>query len=374
MTAASTLDRYSSIGFLVKKQKRKTRGLAEPKVTMAVIAAEAGLSLSTVSLALRGNSSIPIHTRRRVLNLARELGYVPRRGSVLGIRSGLKNVGLVVKTLPENPQDNPFYSIVQAGVEMACRAHRLNVLYASLPVDEDSRITDVPRLFSDGELNGLLLVGVQLTEQNAAIFERLGVPIVLVDAYAESHAHDSVVSANFEGAYEAVSYLARLGHRRIALVGSHPRAFPSIAQRQAGYERALDDHGIHERHYIDCSLVGDAAFAAALRYFESGPPVTAVFGVNDEVAIWAMRAAKSLGRLVPQDISFAGFDDDLLAAHVEPPLTTMQVDKLGMGRHAIDLLINRAEHPDAAVVETVLRPRLIERESVLALSPPPGLR
>lgn len=275
-------------------------------------------------------------------------------------------MGLVIKTLPDNPRDNPFYSVVQAGVELACRAHRLNLLFASLPVDDDSRIIDVPRLFSEERLDGLLVVGMQLNDANAAVFDGFHAPIVLVDAYAESQAYDSVVSANVEGARAAVSHLIGLGHRRIALVGSHANAYPSIAQRREGYERALKEHGIGEAQYIDCSLVGDAAFSATYEALGQDGPVTAVFGVNDEVTIWAMRAAKARGCRVPGDVSFVGFDDDLLAGHVEPALTTMRVDKVGMGRLAVELLIHRVAHPDAAVVQAVLHPTLVERDSVAA--------
>ena len=338
----------------------------QPKVTMALIAEEVGVSLSTVSLALRGKSSIPAQTRQRVLDKARELGYVRRPPARVAAPAWLKNVGLVIKTLPANPQDNPFYSVVQSGVEAACRARRLNLLYASLPVDDDSRITDVPSLFFDGGLDGLLVVGIQVTELNAGTFERLGVPTVLVDAYADSQAYDAVVSANVAGAREAVSYLIERGHRRVAIVGSHPGAFPSIAERRAGYEQALDERGIDERYYIDCSLVGDAAYTATYEFLGEGHPVSAIFGVNDECAIRAMRAARALGLDVPRDLSVVGFDDDLLAPHVEPPLTTMRVDKLAMGRLAVDLLANRVEHPEAAIVEAALRPRLIERGSVAA--------
>jgi len=94
------------------------------------------------------------------------------------------------------------------------------------------------------------------------------------------------------------------------------------------------------------------------------PKITAVFGCNDEVAIAAMRAAQALNRRLPDDLSVIGFDDISLAEHVVPPLTTMQVDKIGMGQLAVQTLLRRAEMPETASTTTAIRPRLVERQSV----------
>ena len=334
---------------------------------MSDIATKCGVSISTVSLALRNNPSIPLETRQNVLSIAQELGYRPRSSKHLSHSSSvsLHNLGLIIKSEPGiAPRANPFYSHVLAGIEEACRQKEINLLYATLPVDENNHPVEVPRLLLEESTGGLLLVGTFLDNTLALVLEQKAVPIVLVDAYALSDWYDAVVSDNVRGAYQAVSYLIRRGHRHIGLIGSCPDGYPSVRERRQGYLQALKDNGLTDTYIADCALNKEAAFEATTALLNQNPCITAMFGCNDEVALAAMRAAQALGRQVPEEFSVIGFDDIDLAQHVTPSLTTMHVDKAGMGRMAVQLLINRVEHPDAEPVTSVIHPRLIERDSI----------
>jgi LacI family transcriptional regulator len=161
-----------------------------------------------------------------------------------------------------------------------------------------------------------------------------------------------------------VSHLIQQGHWHIGLVGSCPDAYPSLRERRQGYIQALSEHGIAETYFADCTPKKETAFEAATLLLSQSPQITALFGCNDEMALAAMQAAQALGRQVPETLSVIGFDDIDLAQHVTPPLTTMRVDKVGMGRIAVQLLVNRVEFPDTEPVTSVIHPRLIERESV----------
>jgi LacI family transcriptional regulator len=276
---------------------------------------------------------------------------------------------LVVKSEPGvTPQANPFYSHVLAGIEEACRQKNVNLLYATLPVDENNHPVEVPRLLLEESTDGLLLVGTLVDGALAPVLEQKAVPIVLVDAYALPNRYDAVVSDNVGGACQAVSYLIQRGHRHIGLIGSGPDAYPSLRERRQGYIQALREHNIADTYFADCTPKKETAFEAATLLLSQHPQVTAVFGCNDEIALAAMRAAQELGRRVPEDLSVIGFDDIDLALHVTPPLTTMHVDKVGMGRMAVQLLINRVEFPDAERVTFVLHPSLIERRSTATKS------
>lgn len=342
-------------------------------ITLADIARKSKCSVSTVSLVLRDKPGIPDETRQRVLKAARALGYRAKNRRVSQPAAGsqpgrLHNVGLILKSEPGIvPQANPFYSYVLAGIEEACRREKANLLLATMPVDDNNIPLDMPRLLSEDGVDGLLLVGAFVDETLLHVLHAAPLPVVLVDAYSKSNEYDSVESDNLRGAYEAVTYLIDHGHRHIALIAGRADAYPSVRERRAGYLQALRDHGVAETYIADCPLRVDCAFEATTALLQAHPQITALFGSNDEVSISAMRAAQALGRRLPEDLSVIGFDDIDLAQHVSPALTTMHVDKVAMGRLAVQLLQNRLQYPGTECVTSVLRPRLIERASVATL-------
>ena len=342
-------------------------------VTLADVARKSKVSLSTVSLVLRGKPGIPEATCQRVWEAAQALGYKRRSGSGRHSSGGgwplgkLHTIGLIVKAEPGTiPQANPFYSHVLAGIEAACRQGNINLLYATLPVDENNVAVETPRMLEEDSADGLLLVGAFADATLTAVLGRRSCPVVLVDAYSSVNGYDAVLSDNVGGARRAVQYLIERGHRHIGLIAGHPHAYPSLSERREGYLQALQMAGITETYFTDCPLNPQAAAEATIQLLQRQPQITALFGCNDEVAIAAMRAAQSLGRRIPENLSVIGFDDIDLAQHVTPPLTTMHVDKAGMGRMAVQLLGNRIEFPSAERVTTLICPRLIERESVAA--------
>lgn len=332
------------------------------QVTLADVAQASGCSLATVSLALRNKPGVSLETRKRILDIAADLGYVVRSAE-----TPVQTVGLLIKSEPESLQrGGPFYAYVLAGIEEICRRHQINLLYGTLLVDASNRALETPPLLFNDSLDGLLLVGVRLDETLGATLARLRTPFVLVDAYSEALKVDSVLSNNYRAAYTAVEYLWQLGHRHIALVGGGPASFPSIAERYRGYQQALLDHGMTETYAADCELRSDAALEAARSLLLSHPEITAIFGCNDEMAIATMQAARELGVAVPQRLSVIGFDDIELAQHVIPALTTLHVDKVLMGQMAMQLLLWRLENLDATRVTTLIDAPLVERQSVAA--------
>jgi LacI family transcriptional regulator len=335
------------------------------RITLEEIARNSGVSLATVSLVLREKPGVNDETRRRVLDTARTLGYRKKPALETAQSQALQQVGVLVKSRPDDlPQTNQFYAPVLAGIEAACRRRHINLLYATLAVDEDNHPQELPRMLLEDELDGLLLVGAFVDTTITGLMRRHATPTVLVDAYAAENSYDSVVSDNFRGAYQAVSYLIQSGHRHIAVVGSLPNAYPSIGERRRGYVQALHDRGIADRYFADSHLTPQEAAKAAVNLLRAHPHISALFCCNDMTAIGAMQAAHGIGRRIPDDLSVVGFDDIDLSAHVLPALTTMQIDKVGMGRLAVQLLANRVEFPASGYATTVLRPKLIERQSV----------
>lgn len=336
----------------------------QSKITIHDIARDSGVSPATVSLALRDKPGISSETRQRVVDTAQRLGYIPKTTWGATIHTEIHSIGLLLKTRANDVlATNQFYAPVLTGIEATCRQRHINLFYAHLPVDEENNLLEPPRLLRRQEADGLLLVGAHLNDTMLAVFQQQDMPVVLVDAYADGDPFDAVVTDNFAGAYEATRYLIDNGHHHIALVGSQPHTYPSIQERREGYMRAIADYQL-TLHFADSSLQQDTAVPTTLAYLHQHPEVTAVFAANDEIAIALLQALQAEGKNVPDDISVIGFDNIFLAQHITPTLTTMRIDKMGMGRLAAQLLFNRIEFPAAGTVRTIIRPSLIERSSV----------
>lgn len=334
------------------------------KVTIADVARESGVSAATVSLALRNKAGLRDETRQRVLDVAQQLGYLYQASNRAATRLKIDQIGVLVKARAnDSAATNSFYGPVLAGIEEICRRRQIHLVYANLLVDEANVPVDLPRLLTDRHTDGLLVVGLQVNNSFCTMLQQDDSPVVLVDAYAEDNPFDAVVSDNLAGAYNATKQLIAQGHRRIAIFGSHPLAFPSVAERRAGYVKAMDEAGLPPC-YWDCSLWPVAAAKVAPTYLAQHPEITAVFACNDAVAMTLFHAAQEQNRIIPNDLSIMGFDNIDLAQHTNPPLSTMRVDKTGMGRLAMQLLINRIEYPAAAPVHALIHPQLILRQSI----------
>ncbi len=335
------------------------------KVTITDVARESGVSPATVSLVLRNKPGVSARTRQRVFDTAQAMGYVLRPAMrAAQVSREVRTVAVIAKVSSfEIVTDNVFYAPVLASIEAECRRHQFNLLLNNVPVTDENKPLDMPRLLEDEQVDGCLLIGVHLDKPFVERLRELQMPTVLVDAYSDEGAFDAVLSDNFSGAFQATEHLIEAGHSAIAVAGSEPDSFPSIRERREGYEAAMAKHGL-EPIFADSHLSSRAAAPVLETLLLERSDVSAVFACNDDVAITTMKVARDLGRVLPKSLSIVGFDNINLAQHMVPALTTMRVDKMGMGRLAMQLLLNRLDHPEAGAVQAVIQPHLIQRESV----------
>jgi LacI family transcriptional regulator len=334
------------------------------KPTISDIAQLTGVSVSTVSLILNNKPGVSAETRRRVLQAAEEVEY-PLKPSVTTVETQLSTIGMIIKTDPDSPpQANPFYSKVIVGIEDVCRRSCIDLLFTMLPVDENNRPVEVPQLLYNNNVDGLLLVGTFIDETITSISSRRLPPIVLVDGYSNTESFDTVESDNFRAAYQAVSYLVEKGHRHIGLIGSEVDSYPSLKERRNGYLRAMKENNLSQIYIANLNINRSNGYNETLALLQEYPHITALFCVNDDIGSFAIRAANTLGKRVPAEISIIGFDDTYIALNTHPALTTMRVDTVAMGRAAVHLLSLRIENPDSARMSLIIHTTLIERESV----------
>lgn len=327
--------------------------------TLADVARAAGVSPAAASLAIRGKPGVGAETRRRVKQIADDLGYASK--PVLAEVDG-PTVGLVVKSRPgEEETTNSFYGPVIARITE--EAHRLGVdiRLASLLVDEHFQPLAEPALADDDSVDGLLVLGAYLTERSAD--QLTAKPIVLVDGYcAQPDRFVSLVTDNRRGMRNATAHVLDHGHERVLLVGAN--RYPSIAERRLGYLDALADAGL-EPLVIDGDHDGNRSQAIeVVDRLEADRSITAVVGVNDAVAVSVHQELQNRRISVPDEVSVVGFDDIAMAAMLVPGLDTCAVDKGAMGRLSLQLLLYRIEHPHDAVHTTTLATSLRRRGSV----------
>ncbi len=329
------------------------------RVTIGEVAAQAGVSVSTVSKVINDRYGIAEDTSARVRAVIEELGY---HASLVGqsLRSRRTNVlGVLVTDI------EPFSAELLKGVARAVH----NTDYELIVFSGSGRSRDQGgwerRYLS--RISGTLADGAILVTPGS-IDEVFGSPVVAVDHNVHSSTLPTVDSDNLNGAVSATEYLIRLGHRRIAFLAGRPD-LESARLRERGYRQALATAGIA----VDEGLIrvggyeAETATAPARELLELDPRPTAVFAANDTTALETMAVARSLGLAVPQDLSVIGFDNVPESALGNPPLTTVEQPIQKMGSEAVRLLIELIEDPSQPPDRVVLPTKLVVRESCQAI-------
>jgi len=308
-------------------------------VTIRDVARAAGVSTATAARALGGYGHASPAARRKVSESARQLGYRPNVVARALVSRATTTVGLVVGDI-----ENPFFAAAARGLADVMDARGYTVLLAN--ADEDAgrerRAVDALRA---RQVDGMVVVPAPgASPEHLAELVTAGVPLVLLDRAVVGVAADSVLVRNVAGARAAVAHLAGLGHRRIGVVSDSPE-ITSSAERIQGYRQALRAAGIAPEPGL-ISIGGptrDDGEAAALRLLDRADRPTAVFTANNFMTVGALRAARSLGLRIPDDVALVGFDDLDWTTLVQPPVTVVRQPVADLGRVAGERLLRRLE-------------------------------
>lgn len=328
-------------------------------VTVRDIANAAGVSVGTVSRALKNQRGLSDETRRHVRQVAADLGYDLSR-----LRSGkAPRLVFLIHRHHSNFAVNPFFAEVMHGVEEGCRQ------FGVAPTLLSARQGDaVGKLLKLHEPDALLVAGYFEDEVLAQLTD-LGLPLVLVDGWIPGCA--AVNPDNTGGGYQATRHLLDLGRQRIAYIAGSLAHF-SIRERSRGYRRALFEAGVLADPDLEAlappGLDDAEGAAAAMRtLLRRRLRPDAVFAYNDSAALAAMRVCLDAGLRIPEDIAFVGFDDIPAARYGAIPLTTLRVDKQELGRTGVEMLVGGGAMPQ----EMVMGVELMVRESSGRISLPP---
>ena len=322
---------------------------------MRGVAADAGVSVATVSRFFSGAGPVSAAASERIRAAADALNYVPN-AAARSLRA--QRTGTLGVVLPDVYGD--FFSDLLRGLDRAARAHGQHLLIAGAH-DGSDELAETARAMH-GRVDGLLVMSPALGRALGAVPFPAGVPVVQIGGATDGL--PAVVVDNEVGATEMVAHLARLGHRRVAHVAGETGNADARARR-AGYDRAVAEHGLD----ADPALVVEGDFTersgydAARRLLGLSTRPTAVFAANDSMAIGALRAFRDAGLAVPSDVALAGFDDTPVAGYVTPALTTVRVPTHDIGARAVEAVLTAVADPSAVSDTLTLPTRLVVRES-----------
>ncbi len=310
-------------------------------VTMRDVARLAGVSQSTVSRVLNdANETIPIgeETRKRVLDAVEKLGYYPNlhAGSLRGQKTFM--IAMMVADIA-----NPFYHPMVRAVQDVAHANRYDVMIANTDHMRDGEVHFIESVIRR-PVDGVIMVPYHLTEEDFDyLLKRTGVAVVVLGQHLHHPRVDTVYGDDDKMVAAAITWLIReKGHRRIGFIGV-TSSYSAGARRRAAFLEAMRQADLPI--YPEMFEIGDWSSASGEHAMQvllglSHPP-TAVFAVNDLMAIGAMEAVQNAGLRIPEDVAVVGFDDIPPATWVRPRLTTVAQHPAEMGRVMAEALFER---------------------------------
>lgn len=329
------------------------------KVNIRTISEYTGFSPATVSNALNHKKGVNKDTASEILRAAKELGYIGELGITKIKLVIYKDKGLIV-------DDNPFFSLVVDGFEKECREAGYEMALCYLDRQTEDYKRQVENLCLD-RASAIVLLGTELTDEEAAVFRGLKVPFLVLDYWNHDMSFDGVFINNADAARMAGEYLIQKGHTKIGYLRGSYR-IKAFGSRASGFQIALNKHNLRleNKYIVTIGVTMEAAHQDMLRYLAGKPDLpTAFFADNDNLALGAMKALQESGYRVPQDVSIIGFDDLPFCEIAVPRLTSLRVPKQEMGRLAVRRIVEMMQERSKAKTKIQICTEFIERDSVL---------
>lgn len=326
--------------------------------TMKDVALSAGVSTATVSRALMTPEKVSLSTRKRVDDAISETGYSPTTLTRTLRRNESKTIVTIVPDICD-----PYFSDILRGIEDAAVENGYVILVGDSS-QQQKREQSFVNLVYTKQVDGMVLLGSDLPFNASRQEQKNLPPLVMACEYAPELELPTVHIDNLTAAFEAVNYLTKLGHKRVAEL-SGPESSSLCQFRHQGYQQALRRAGIAMNnayiHYGNFTF--EAGAAAITQLLSLSSPPTAVFCHNDIMAIGATQKAKQMGFRVPQDISIMGFDDIEFSQYCDPPLTTISQPRYEIGRQSMLMLLELLKGNDVRSGSRLLESSLVVRES-----------
>ena len=332
-------------------------------VKLADIAERVGVSTVTVSKALSGQKGVSEEVREKIRSIAEELGY--QQPSVARKSQNRKNynIGILISERFLVKYESFYWQMYQAVATRATAKECFTMLEVIGKAEEES--SKMPKLVQERKVDGIIVIGKMMDAYLQHLNTEAGIPVIYLDYYNGREASDSVISNSYYGTYELTYYLYRMGHRKIAYVGTL-LATESITDRYFGYQKALLELGLQQKKewVLDDRHIetGEIDTVTMLQIPKDMP--TAFVCNCDLTASFLIKKLKDNGYRVPEDISVVGFDNYLYPGLSDIQITTYEVDLEEMAGRAIHNMISKISNENYKPGIHIVEGHMVLKESV----------
>jgi len=318
-------------------------------ITIYDVAREASVSMATVSRVVNGNPNVKPATRKKVLEVIDRLGYRPNAVARGLASKKTTTVGVVIPDI-----SSTFYAELARGIEDIATMYKYNIILSNSDQNKDKELHLLNTMLGK-QVDGIVFMGGNITEEHVQEFEKSPVPIVLAASVESSKKIASVNIDYAQATYDAVTSFVEKGHKVIALVLGSLEEPINSEHKLEGYKRALADAGISSKEEL--VIEGDYTYESGMESFdklmELDEKPTAIFVGSDEMAIGVIHSAEDKGFKVPDDFEIISSDNTKLTLMVRPQLTTVVQPLYDIGAVAMRLLtkyMNKETVEDGIVV------------------------
>lgn len=337
-------------------------------ITIKDIARKSGVSHSTVSRALSGNSLISPETTERIRRVAEEMGYRPSAAARTLKTNRSRVLGVIVSSI-----DDPFFGEILFGIEASAQVGGYSLFIAAAGHDP-VRERNIVQTMMEQRTDGVIICSSSFGADQGRQLLEYGFPVVMVNHQAAENFYYSIYHDDVDGSRQITRHLIELGHKRIAYLGNSLSGRTTL-DRLSGFQMEMDHWGlpVPEENIYHVAGNDPQQGLESLDYFlalKNRP--TAIVCFNDMLAIGVLKGCNQAGIKTPEDLSVTGFDNITFSAFTNPPLTTFDQPKQSIGAEAAQLLLDLLNSDEREMRQTqkvkVLKGNLLVRNSTSAPS------
>lgn len=332
-------------------------------ITIKDIARELDISYSSVSRALNNKSGVSPKTRKKVLEIAKKMGYQPNdlaRGLVNRVSN---TIGVIIPDIA-----NPFFAEIIKGIMETANITGYDVFLCVSGWDADKEAEYIKAL-QEKRVDGIILKPAR--DKKNVIYQYITTPFILLESWPTNGKYSFIEVDNEKGGYIATKHLIECGYKNIAFLGGREDSYSNML-RMDGFKKAINELGesVESTQQIFGNFGLTSGYELACKLFHSSKKVDAVFAGNDVIALGVLQCAEELGKKIPKELGLIGFDNIVYSRLPQIQLTTVHQPKYALGKIALETLLEeiKGKKEDKIIKKITLEPELIVRKTTKVIS------